>query len=154
MYVPACPAMSYFLVGALTTLGMGGVLTGGMIISFEYASSFSPSIDTYNNNSNSSNNNNGNNDGRWHWRNWRNRNGDWKHMLLCIMPSIIHAVAACVTLNNFAMNGCIATVATVLALGTGMSWWAGWLWWKKTGEELVLLRRRGGQRASSIRRGG
>ena len=156
MYAPACPAMSYYLVGALTTLGMGGVLTGGMIISFEYASLISSSTDTYNNSSNNNSNNNINSssssnddDGRWHWRKWTSGIGDWKHILLCIVPSISHAVAACITLDNFSMNGCIATVTTVLALGMGMAWWAGRLWWKKTGEELVLSRRRGSQRMRS-----
>lgn len=35
IYSDACPQMSYFLVCALSTLGMAGVLTGGTIVSFD-----------------------------------------------------------------------------------------------------------------------
>jgi anterior pharynx defective protein 1 len=35
IYAATCPQLSYYLVAALSTLGLAGVLTGGMVICFE-----------------------------------------------------------------------------------------------------------------------
>lgn len=98
IYVSSCPQLSFFVVGAISTLAFAVLLTAGMVIAFELAASSKK--------------------GR------------------AIIPSILHIIAALITLGNFAQGGCLITCPLLLALAGGTASWAAIIWWQNSGREL------------------